>query len=354
MQATGDEMNTIFAQSKQAQAALTLVRDLQQRFVTQLEAIAPEASAVFAPIHWQRDEGSHGGGTRIATADTACYNRASVNVSQVHYDDNADKKLGSATAISTIIHPCHPLAPSVHIHISWTEMKSGQGYWRMMADLNPATERPADTARFTAALQAACPDTELFAYAQAQGDRYFYIPVLQRHRGVTHFYLEQYHSDDQAADSALAQAVGEAAIDTYTAILGDALNTLPPASEAEQAAQRDYHTLYTFQVLTLDRGTTTGLLVHNQNDTGILGSLPAQLDRELLQSWLPRMPKPQDQLLQGIIAALPPEGRYPTIDNACKQRLADTVRQHYRQHPEAMDMQAAGDIQPPTVRNHVD
>jgi coproporphyrinogen III oxidase len=346
-------MNTIFAESAQAQAALTLVRNLQQRFVTQLEAIAPEASTVFAPVHWQRDEGYHGGGTRIATADTACYNRASVNVSQVHYDDNGDKKLGSATAISTIIHPCHPLAPSVHIHISWTEMKSGQGYWRMMADLNPATACPADIARFTAALQAACPDTELFSYAQAQGDRYFYIPVLQRHRGVTHFYLEQYHSDDQAADSALAQAVGEAAIDTYAAILSDKLSTLSTASEAAKTAQRYYHTLYTFQVLTLDRGTTTGLLIHQQNDTGILGSLPAQVDRELLQSWLPNMPKPQDQLLQGIIAALPSEVRYPTINDACKQRLADTVRQHYHQHPEAMEMQAAGDIQPPTVRNHI-
>ena len=130
-------MKRTYAISTQAQQANNLVSSLQQRFVKGLEKISQELGLKqsFNPVEWLRDEGLHGGGIRFEAADGAMIGRGSVNVSQIHYDDNPDKKLGSATAISTIIHPNNPLSPSVHIHISWTEMKSGQGYWRLMADL---------------------------------------------------------------------------------------------------------------------------------------------------------------------------------------------------------------------------
>jgi len=35
---------------------------------------------------------------------------------------------------------------------------------------------------------------------------------------------------------------------------------------------------------TADRGTTSGLLVHDENDVGILGSLPSHVDKKLLES----------------------------------------------------------------------
>jgi len=35
-----------------------------------------------------------------------------------------------------------------------------------------------------------------------------------------------------------------------------------------------------------------------------------------------------------------------------KQKLANAVREHYKRHPEALDMQASGNITPPTVENH--
>ncbi|MFQ5344320.1 MAG: coproporphyrinogen III oxidase, partial [Mariprofundus sp.] len=165
-------MKRIPASSTSASRAHELVTFLQQRFVSGLEKLAKNTGAAqsFSAIEWFRDEGYHGGGVRYETANGDLFGRGSVNVSQVHYDDDTEKKLGSATAISTIIHPVHPLAPSVHIHISWTEMKHGQGYWRMMADLNPSHENPAHTAQFLAALEAAAP--EQFDEAKAQGDRY--------------------------------------------------------------------------------------------------------------------------------------------------------------------------------------
>ncbi len=344
-------MKRIPASSTSAACAHELVTSLQQRFVSGLEKLAASMGSTqsFSAVEWFRDKGKHGGGVRYETADGNLFGRGSVNISQVHYDDHPEKKLGSATAISTIIHPKHPLAPSIHIHISWTKMKHGQGYWRMMADLNPSSENPAHTEKFLADMKAAAP--EQFAEATAQGDRYFYIPSLGRHRGVAHFYLENYHSDDADADYTLAHTVGAAAIDTYLAILTDTLQNVAAPTDEQCLTQLAYHTLYFFQVLTLDRGTTTGLLVHNQNDIGIMGSLPACVDPDLLSSWIKYMPPPQDQLLNALIAALP-DSSPVQLDAMAKEKLAAVVRNHYRSHPEAMNMQASGDTIPSTVDNH--
>lgn len=305
----------------------------------------------FVETTWLRDGGRHGGGSRwgIPTS-TAVFDRASVNVSQVHYDDDSTKQLASATALSTIIHPRHPQAPSVHVHVSWTEMRDGRGYWRIMADLNPSLEQPSSGMRFSAALRTAAPT--VFDAAARQGDRYFFIPALLRHRGISHFYLEQYTTGDHARDRALAHDVAAAAIDTHAALVGEALATYGEPSTSECEAQLAYHTLYFYQVLTLDRGTTSGLLVHDQNDVGILGSLPSHIDRDLLASWRARTPAPVDELVDGLLAALPAGQGAVAVDDEAKRRLADAVRRFFRAHPEALELQARGDVVPPTVANH--
>jgi coproporphyrinogen III oxidase len=344
-------MQRTAARSESAASALALVTSLQQRFVAGLERLAEARGSDqrFTSVEWGRDDGRHGGGIRFETGAGDLFWRGSVNVSQVHYDDDPAKKLGSANAISTIIHPVHPLAPSVHIHVSLTERKDGAAYWRMMADLNPSHENASDTQRFLDDLKAAAPAQ--FDEAKAQGERYFFIPALERHRGVAHFYLEDYHTDDADADAALARAVGEAAIDSYLSILERALAAARDATAAQQANQLAYHTLYFFQVLTLDRGTTSGLLVHDQNDVGIMGSLPACIDRELLASWVERMPRPQDALVRDLLDCLSPQSPTP-VDEQAKRKLAAAVRRHYRAHPGAIALQAAGDVTPPTVDNH--
>ncbi|MBI5430537.1 MAG: coproporphyrinogen III oxidase [Nitrosomonadales bacterium] len=345
-------MKRIPAKSPRATQAYALVCDLQQRFVNKLNAISKKFGngKPYEPTEWFRDEGKHGGGVRFMATDATIFNRASVNTSQVQYDEDATKQLASASAISTIIHPKNPLAPSVHIHISWTEMKNGSGYWRVMADLNPSVENADDKAQFADKLKQSAP--EQYAEAAAQGDRYFNIPVLGRHRGVTHFYLENYFSGNFDTDIKLARTVGEAAIDTYCDILSAALEKRTSPTEADFKKQLDYHTLYFFQVLTLDRGTTSGLLVHDQNDIGIMASLPSHVNRALLASWIPKMPKPQDQLLKGMIACLADE-YVCTVEDGNKQALANCLRKHYQAHPEAIDMQASGNTVPPTVNNHL-
>ena len=340
-------MPALLPASSAARAALAQVTALQRRLVDAMEAMP--GAGPFRSVSWARDGGRHGGGARLEHPEAGPWHRATANVSCVYYDDEPTRRLSSATALSAILHPAHPRAPSMHMHTSWTELRDGTGTWRVMADLNPAIPDPADTARFAAALRAAAPD--LWAQAARTGDRYFFIPTLKRCRGVCHFYVEGLASGDPAADAAVAGAVAEAAIDTYAAIVRDALGRHGPPSAAELEAQRAYHTLYLLQVLTLDRGTTSGLLVHDQNDLGVMGSLPERVDRELLQSWVQLQPSPQDLLLTAIIEALSP-GRVGTVDAEARIRLAQVVRDHYRARPEALELQAEAEVRVEVAGTH--
>jgi len=344
-------MERIYSQTPESEAAISLAENLQLYFVNRLKGMSQifGDNTPFEAVEWFRDGGRHGGGMRYEARDMRLFNRASVNVSQIQYADLPDKKLDAASAISTIIHPRNPHVPSMHMHISYTQMKDGGGYWRIMADLNPAIAYEGDTHRFIEHINFITPD--IFETGAEQGDRYFYIPALGRHRGVAHFYLENYGSGDFGTDYGFAKYFGEQIIDVYISIISDALSKRTTITEADAAKQLAYHTLYFFQVLTLDRGTTSGLLIHDQNDIGIMGSIPSHVDRTLLQSWLSRMTPPQDALLRALIDALP-DGEIAEVDEAAKKRLAEAVRAHYKAHPEALSMQADSAVVPPTVANH--
>ncbi|SMF57826.1 coproporphyrinogen III oxidase [Pseudobacteriovorax antillogorgiicola] len=339
------------AQSDSATAALKGICSLQDHFVHELEILAKKQghSASFQKVSWLREQGKHGGGVRYVAPEDSIFNRGSVNMSQVHYDDLPEKKLGSASALSTIIHPQSPHLPSVHMHISWTEMKGGRGYWRIMADLNPAIERNEDREDFEAALRQF--SGSHYGEGTEQGAQYFFIPALNRHRGVSHFYLEGYHTDSFSDDLNFAMTFGKGMIDCYVAILDRALSRKEVIEDDHRKQQRDYHTLYFYQVLTLDRGTTSGLLVHDQNDVGILGSLPSHIDRHLFASWASKTEAPQDELVRSLLDALPSDS-ICSVDEPLKASLAKVIRKHYREHPQGIDKQAKGKIVPPTVSNH--
>jgi len=328
-----------------------MIKDLQAHFVAELERVCrtPKGESSFQQVSWFRDEGSHGGGQRMVATNQEVFNRASINTSQVHYDGIESKPLASANALSAIVHPKNPYAPSVHIHISWTELKSGRGYWRIMADLNPSINDPLAKETFDACMKKTAP--KFFEQAQKQGERYFYIPALNRHRGVSHFYLEDFSTQNFAEDFSFAQSFGESVISCYASIIRDILLQQRPITSETIDEQLSYHTLYLFQVLTLDRGTTSGLLVHNENDLGILGSLPAYINRSLLADWQKKLPHPQNQLVDEILSVLSSEKPCP-VNDIEKKNLATVVRTHFQTFPTALNLQASGDVLPPTVNNH--
>ena len=315
------------ARSPKAQFALTQLTQVQEYFTQNLTKLSTGTS--FSKVPWLRDEGLHGGGERFEATSNVIFNRASVNVSQIQYQDNPDKAFISATALSTIVHPQHPLAPSIHIHVSWSELKNGQCYWRLMADLNPAIEDSLDTQTFNEMLRQT--SGQYFNSGIKQGEEYFYIPALKKHRGVSHFYLEGFTGDETTSDM-FAINFAKQAIDCYVGILTDKLSHLAPPNDYQLQQQLDYHTLYFYQVLTLDKGTTAGLLIHDQNDVGTLGSLPAYINSYLLASWAQQSPAPKNKLVNALVDILPKQ-KTAHINTQVKINIAKVIRQHYTNNP---------------------
>ena len=100
-------MKRINAKAEKSIEALKLVETMQAYFADKLEKLASKHSSEekFFPVEWLRDQGRHGGGERMVAQSGGIFNRGSINVSQVQYEDMEDKKLLAATALSTIIHP---------------------------------------------------------------------------------------------------------------------------------------------------------------------------------------------------------------------------------------------------------
>ena len=338
------------SKSQDAIKAYEIVKALQKRFVDKLNNLSAKygENKKFQEVNWLRNNGVYGGGSRFEARDEVLFNTASVNVSQVHYDEDLTKSLQSASAISTIIHPKNPNVPSIHIHISLTSFKDGNSYWRIMADLNPSLENIEDKKIFDESLKQI--SKENYEEGTKQGEKYFFIPALNKHRGVSHFYLENYKSEDKQKDFDFALEFGKTVIDIYADIISNAFETRKTFSVQDIKKQLDYHTLYLFQVLTLDRGTTSGLLIHNENDVGIMGSLPKFVNKKLLISWIENIEEVQKTLLEKIISSIDDNG---VINTQTKEKLAQVVRNHYKNNPDALKYQASGTVIPNTVNNHI-
>jgi coproporphyrinogen III oxidase len=345
------------ASGADASAVYGLIKEMQSFFVQELENITLESDAsqqgAFEAIEWLRDGGKHGGGTRYSVEDTPVFNRASVNVSQVHYEDVPTSAVTSATALSVILHPKNPHAPSMHFHMSYTEPRNSGGEddrkpsWRMIADLNPAIEDKDDTAAFDFYLRKVVPN-EFFNDAQYFGDKYFYIPDLGRTRGACHVFIPKLDLNDMALANSMsvARSLAKSTIQVYADLVSGALERWPERLVTEEArkAQLAYHTLYFYQVLLLDRGTTAGLLVHDDNDVGTLGSLPSQVDASLLAEWQDRTNAPNGELLRRLRALLPPSGTADMSDQL-RADLAKTVRDFYSEDRSRMEGQAWMDLE---------
>lgn len=345
-------VNRINSKSSSVPAVISTIEGLQCRFVKNLESMASSLaeSRPFVSVEWFRDGGQHGGGLRYEAPTGPVFNAGSVNFSHVQYDDDSTKPLRSATALSTIIHPRSPFAPSIHIHLSWTELKSGRGYWRIMADLNPSIPNDEFRERFLEVLKSN--SGEHFKKALSEGEKYFYIPTLKRHRGVAHFYLEEFSCGDFKQDLNFCETLIKAVMDLYPTFISKAVHTRPDSSPSDLKSQLDYHTLYFLQVLTLDRGTTAGLLVHDQNDLGTLGSLPSHVDKTLLEYWLSKHQAELRDLLQSLIDALPQGNATVQLGPDLKLKLVAAMRQFYKQNPNSLNLQATGTVTPKTIANH--
>ena len=364
--AAENHVSTKDLQSKESEDVHKMLSKIQSQFLLSLdELVAPKSTeSRWKLLRWDRDGGQHGGGVRFEKTGTELFSRATVNVSNVHFKDVEKYPIDSATALSVILHPKNPYVPSLHFHVSFVETRSKKStpYWRMIADLNPAIEsgQTENAERFKGAVSSAIMESVpkekkrvdgeyLFRFATEFGNKYFYVPVLKRFRGVFHFfapYVSPSIGVSSAESKAMAERLSMNVISTYVKIAQQELRLHPHGSLTTKDYDRQlfYHTLYFFQVITLDRGTTHGLLAHDQNDIGTLASLPNRVDCSVLRSWQGALKHPQSELLGKVVELL--EKSEGDISDKTRASLANIIRRHYRTHGVAATKeQAAFNVQ---------
>ena len=94
-----------FAQSCDAQKAYDLTHGLQSYFAKRLNELSNKyrEASVFVEKQWLRDAGMHGGGSRFEASDKELFNRGSINVSQVHYNDMPKEKVTGVLWLISIL-----------------------------------------------------------------------------------------------------------------------------------------------------------------------------------------------------------------------------------------------------------
>jgi coproporphyrinogen III oxidase len=276
-------------QSESQQRAAAWFAALRDRICAAFEAIedeyaGPDAAGLdpgrFARSDWQRPGG--GGGT-TALMKGRVFEKVGVNVSTVFGEFGpefrkeipgaADDPRFRASGISLVAHLRSPLVPAAHLntrHIVTSKSWFGGG-----ADLTPIYPNPAAAEEFHAALAAACAgyDPDCHARFKKWCDDYFYLPHRDEPRGAGGIFFDYLDSGDRERDFAFVQAVGEAFLAVYPAIVRARMNR--PWTAEQRRHQLVRRGRYVEFNLLYDRGTRFGLRTGG-NVEAILMSLPPE------------------------------------------------------------------------------
>jgi coproporphyrinogen III oxidase len=233
---------------------------------------APPASAVRLELKaWSRPEG---GGGVMGLLRGRVFEKAAVHVSTVHGEfapefartipgAEADPRF-FATGVSVIAHPLSPHVPTAHMNTRYIE--TTRGWFGGGGDLTPmlAADRRED-----AVCEAHGPGDH--ARYKAWADEYFHLPHRGEPRGTGGVFYDRLDTGDWEADFAFTRAIGEAFLQSYSAIVARRMGE--PWTDADRDAQLVQRGRYVEFNLLHDRGTLFGLRTGG-NVESILSSLP--------------------------------------------------------------------------------
>ncbi len=176
-----------------------------------------------------------------------------------------------ATAISLIVHPVNPHAPTTHMNLRYFVVATDTPVWYFGGgfDLTPYYPVEDDVVYW----HRVCADAtgDHYADMKAQCDEYFYLPHRDEARGVGGIFFDDWTAGGFDASFALVKRVGDAFWEAYGPLLKRRIHD--PWTDAQREFQLYRRGRYAEFNLAIDRGTKYGIQSGHRIES-VLASLP--------------------------------------------------------------------------------
>lgn len=176
-----------------------------------------------------------------------------------------------ATAISMIVHPQNPKAPTTHMNLRFFIVEADDPVWYFGGgyDLTPIYGYTEDCIHWHQVAADAC--GEHYAKFKAECDAYFFLGHRQECRGIGGIFFDDWTQGGFEESFSLVQRIGNSFLDAYMPIFNQR------KMEAFNADERDFQLYrrgrYAEFNLAIDRGTKYGIQSGRRIES-VLASLP--------------------------------------------------------------------------------
>ncbi|MBV1905281.1 MAG: oxygen-dependent coproporphyrinogen oxidase [Pseudomonadales bacterium] len=180
-----------------------------------------------------------------------------------------------ATAISMIVHPLNPYAPTTHMNLRFFLVNTEPASWFFGGgfDLTPYYPFLDDVKNWHLVAKEACDPfgSDIYTELKNTCDEYFYLPHRKETRGVGGIFFDDWNRGGFENSFAFVRSVGEAFLNAYNPILIARKDI--PWGKRERDFQLIRRGRYAEFNLAIDRGTKYGLQSGRRIES-VLASLP--------------------------------------------------------------------------------
>lgn len=178
-----------------------------------------------------------------------------------------------AVAISMIMHPRNPYAPTFHANLRFFQVNNEHWHFGGGFDLTPFYPFPEDVLHWHQQAKAACDPfgEDLYSQFKRWCDDYFFLGHRQEPRGVGGLFYDDWNQDGFDTSFALTKSIGDHIMPAYLPILERRKET--PYGEREREFQLYRRGRYAEFNLAIDRGTRYGIQSGRRIES-VLASMP--------------------------------------------------------------------------------